>query len=96
MRILHDRVLLKVAEPETKLASGIVVAKAVDPTYEAVVIAVGTGHVTKDGTVIPLNVKVDDKVMYKPGAGSNIKVDGLDYIVIKEEDIFCVIDKATA
>lgn len=92
MRILHDRVLLKVAEPETTLASGIVVAKAVDPTYEAIVIAVGTGHVTKDGNVIPLNVKVDDKVMYKPGAGSTIKVEGEDFIVLKEEDIYCVIE----
>lgn len=92
MRILHDRVLLRIAQPEEKTSSGIVLTNAVEPTYEAIVLAVGPGKTTKEGVLIPLNVKVNDKVIYNPKAGSQVKVDGETLLVTIEEEIFCVLD----
>ncbi len=92
MRILHDRVLLKKLGNEEVSNGGIVLAGAVDPSFEAEVLAVGTGLVTKSGVVVPLNVKVGDKVLYAQNAGQTVKVENETLLVVKEEDIYCIFD----
>jgi len=92
MRILHDRVLLKKLGDEAVSTGGIVLAGAVEPTFEAEVLAVGTGLVTKAGVVVPLNVQVGDKVIYAQGAGQTVKVGSDTLLVVREEDIYCVCD----
>lgn len=92
VKVLHDRVLLKRIEPEEKTLGGIVLAGSVkDPIFEATVISVGTGKPVKDAAPIPLVVKVGDRVMYNPNAAVPVKVNGGDFLVIKEEEIFAVL-----
>jgi len=57
------------------------------------VVAVGNGKVTEDGKVLPLSVKVGDKVLYGKYAGTEIKIDGEDYLIMRESDIFAIINK---
>jgi chaperonin GroES len=93
MQVMHDRVLIKKIEPEKKTAGGLVLPGEVDPVFEATVIAVGTGKPIKDSTdVIPLTVKVGDRVMYNPNATISVNVGGEALLVTKEEDIFAIID----
>ena len=91
--VLHDRVLLKRIAPEEKTLGGIVLAGSLkDPVFEATVVAVGTGKPVKDSTPIPLVVKVGDHVIYNPNATISVKYSGEDFLVIKEEELFAVIE----
>jgi chaperonin GroES len=91
--VLHDRVLLKRREPAEKTSGGIVLAGSLkEPVFEATVMAVGAGKPIKDSTPIPLVVKAGDHVIYNPNAVISIKLDGDDLLVIKEEEIFAIID----
>jgi len=93
MQVMHDRVLIKKIEPEKKTASGLVLAGTSDVTFEATIIAVGTGKPVKDSTtVIPLTVKVGDRVLYNPNATISVTVNGETLLVTKEEDIFAIMD----
>ena len=91
--ILNDRVLVKRHETETKTAGGIVLTgSAAEPTFEATVLKVGEGRRTKNGTVIPLAVKPDDVVIYHPGAGITVTLDGEQLLVLREDEIFAIKD----
>jgi chaperonin GroES len=92
MQVMHDRVLIKKLEPETKSAGGIMLTSSVTPVYEAEVVAVGTGKPVKDGAPIPLTVQVGDRVMYNPSATISVTVKGESLLVIKEEEIFAILD----
>jgi chaperonin GroES len=93
VEILGDRVLVKRHETETKTAGGIVLAgSAAEPTFEATVLKVGEGRRTKNGTVIPLVVKPDDVVIYHPGAGITVTLDGEQLLVLREDEIFAIKD----
>ncbi len=92
MQVMHDRVLIKKIEPETKSAGGLLLTHVVDAAFEAEVIAVGTGKPVKDGAPIPLTVKVGDRVMYNPAATITVNVKGESLLVIKEEEIFAIFD----
>jgi chaperonin GroES len=92
MQVMHDRVLIKKLEPETKSAGGIMLTTSVTPVYEAEVVAVGTGKPVKDGAPIPLTVQVGDRVMYNPSATITVTVKGETLLVIKEEEIFAILD----
>ena len=89
---MHDRVLIKKIEPELKSAGGLVLTNTVTPVYEAEVIAVGAGKPVKDSTPIPLTVQVGDRVMYNPNATITVTVKGETLLVIKEEEIFAILD----
>jgi chaperonin GroES len=93
MQVMHDRVLLKKIDPETKTAGGLVLTSAVNPVYEAEVIAVGPGKPVKDGTPTPLTVKVGDRVMYNPSATISVNVKGEGLLVVKEEEIYAILEK---
>jgi chaperonin GroES len=92
MQVMHDRVLIKKIEPEKKTASGLVLAGTSDVTFEATVIAVGTGKPVKDSTPIPMTVKVGDRVLYNPSATITVNVGGETLLVTKEDDIFAIMD----
>lgn len=88
LKPLADRVLLKQAKAETKTASGIIIPEtAQEKTQEAVVEAVGPGTEKEK-----ITVKVGDRVMYDKYAGTQIKMDGEDYLIVKNSDIIAVIE----
>ena len=92
IRPLGDRVVIQVAEAETKTASGIILADtAKEKPMKGVVVAVGPGEF-KDGQRSPMDVKVGDAVIYSKYAGTDVKLDDEEYIVVKQSDIMAVIE----
>jgi chaperonin GroES len=92
IRPLHDRVVVKRVENETKTASGIVIPdNAAEKPDQGEVIAVGAGKKADDGKLIAMDVKVGDKVLFGKYSGSTVKLDGTEYLVMREEDIMGVI-----
>ncbi|MBU3157773.1 co-chaperone GroES [Clostridium estertheticum] len=93
IRPLSDRVLIKRLEAEETTKSGIVLAGASkEKPQEAEVIAVGPGK-TEDGKLIKMEVKTGDKVLFSKYSGNEIKYDGIDYIILKQEELLAVIEK---
>lgn len=92
MKPLHDRVVIKRLDDERKSAGGIVIPDtASEKPSRGKVIAIGTGKVLADGKVLPLTVKVGDEVIFGKYSGTEIKINGEDVIVMREEDILGVI-----
>ncbi len=92
VRPLQDRVLVKRMEEETKTAAGIIIPDSnKEKPAQGKVIAVGTGYRTEDGKVRPLDVKAGDTVLFGKYSGSEVKVDGSEYLIMKEDDILGVI-----
>jgi chaperonin GroES len=92
IRPLHDRVIVKRVEEETTTAGGIVLpGSAAEKPSQGVVLAVGNGKVLDNGEVRPLDVKVGDKVLFGKYAGNEVKVDGEELIVMREEDIMGIL-----
>ena len=91
-RPLYDRVLVKRLSAETKSAGGLYIPdSAKENPQEAVVIAVGGGRVLDSGAVRPMNVKVGDRVLFGKYTGDEVKLDGEEHIILREEDILAVI-----
>ena len=91
-RPLHDRVLLRLVEQEAKTAGGIIIPdNAKEKPQDGEIVAVGEGVNGTDGKKIALTVKVGDKVLYGKYAGTEVTVDGEDYLIMKESDILAVI-----
>lgn len=92
IRPLHDRVVVKRVEEETKTAGGIVLpGSAAEKPSEGEVVAVGPGKPLDNGQVRALEVKVGDKVLFGKYSGTEVKVDGEQYVVMREEDIMGVL-----
>ena len=89
---MHDRVLIKKIEQKTQTDSGLFVPNLVETTFEATVVQVGAGKPVKDSSPIPMSVKVGDRVMYNPAAAISVNVEGESLLVIKEEEIYLIID----
>ena len=93
LRPLHDRVILKRLEEEKISAGGIVIPdSAAEKPIRGEVIAAGTGKILDDGKVRPIAVKVGDKVLFGKYSGTEVKVDGDELLVMREEDIIAVIE----
>ena len=93
-RPLHDRVLIESLESEEKTAGGIIIPDtAKEKPQEGKVIAVGPGAKTEDGKTIPMDVKVGDRVLFGKWSGTEVKVDGKEYSIMKESDIMGVVGK---
>ena len=87
-RPLHDRVLIKRIEAEERTAGGIIlVDSAQEKPSQGEVLAAGTGSLSENGSVRPLDVKVGDTVVFGKWSGTEIKVDGEDVLILKESDI---------
>ncbi|MHB1085516.1 MAG: co-chaperone GroES [Thiobacillus sp.] len=94
IRPLHDRVIVKRMEEERKTASGIVIPDAAtEKPDQGEIVAVGTGKKDDQGKLIPLDVKVGDRVLFGKYAGQVVKVDGDELLVMREEDIMGVVEK---
>ena len=92
IRPLHDRVIVKRLDNERKTASGIVIPEnAAEKPDQGEVLAVGPGKLDDSGKRVPVDVKVGDRVLFGKYAGQNVKVDGDELLVMREEDIMGVI-----
>lgn len=93
IRPLHDRILIKRTAAEEKTPGGLIIPDAAkEKPVEALVIAVGSGKRDKDGNLIPLDVKAGDRVLFSKYSGSEIKLDGVEHVILREEDILAVLD----
>ena len=93
IRPLHDRVVIRRVEEETKTAGGILLpGSAAEKPAQGEIIAVGNGQVTDNGTVRPLDVKVGDKVLFGTYAGTTVKVQGEELLIMKESDILAFLE----
>jgi chaperonin GroES len=94
-RPLHDRVVVRRVELQEKTAGGIIIPDTVkEKPQEGEVMAVGTGVRDDTGKVIPLDVQKGDRIVFSKWSGTEITVDGQEYLVMKESDIIGVVDKA--
>ena len=93
IRPLHDRVIVKRLDEERTSPGGIVIPDtATEKPIQGKVIAVGKGKILEDGKVRPLDVKVGDKILFGKYSGTEVKVDGDDYLVMREEDVMAIIE----
>ena len=93
LRPLHDRVLIKrLEEQDEKHGSIIIPDSAKEKPQEGKVIAVGTGRVTEDGKTLPLAVKVGNRILFGKYSGSEVKIDGEELLIMKEEDILGILE----
>ena len=89
---LHDRVLVRRVEEMTKTSGGIIIPDtAKEKPLEGIVEAVGTGKIAPDGKVIALTVREGDRVLFGKYAGTEIKLDGESFLMIREEDLFGIL-----
>jgi len=93
IRPLHDRVIVKRLEEEKLSAGGIIIPDtAAEKPIQGKVVAVGKGKILENGTVRPLDLKVGDKVLFGKYGGTEVKVDGEELLVMREEDVMAVIE----
>ena len=92
-RPLHDRVVVKRLDSEEKTASGIIIPdSAKEKPMEGEVISVGTGARDDSGKIIPLDVKTGDKVLFGKWSGTEVKIEDVDYLIMKESDIMGILE----
>lgn len=94
IRPLQDRIIVERVEEETTTAGGIIIPDTVskEKPQEGKVIAAGKGKVSPEGKVLPLDVKEGDRVLFGKYAGSEIKIDGAEYLIMREDDILGVVE----
>jgi chaperonin GroES len=92
---LHDRVLVRRLEGEEKTAGGIIIPDtAKEKPMEGEVVAVGPGARTEDGKLHPLDVKPGDRILFGKWSGTEVKIEGTDYLILKESDVMGIIEGA--
>jgi chaperonin GroES len=93
IRPLHDRVIIKRLEEERTSPGGIVIPdSAAEKPVQGKVMAVGKGKILEDGTIRPLDVKVGDKILFGKYSGTEVKIDGDELVVMREDDLMAVFD----
>jgi chaperonin GroES len=94
IRPLQDRVIVRRVEEEEKTKGGIIIPdSAKEKPIEGEVIAVGKGKTADDGKLIPLDVKAGDRVLFSKYAGTEVKIDGVEHLIMREDDILGIIEK---
>jgi chaperonin GroES len=94
IRPLQDRILVKRIEEEDKTEGGIIIPDtAKEKPIEGKVIAVGKGKVSEDGKVMPLDVKKGDRILFGKYAGTEVKIEGEEHLIMREDDVLGVIEK---
>jgi len=92
-RPLHDRILVERVESEEKTAGGIILPdSAKEKPQQGKVIAVGPGKKAEDGKLLPMDVKVGDTILFGKYSGSEIKIDGNEYLIMREEDVLGIVE----
>ena len=93
LKPLHDRILIKIIEESEKTKGGIIIPDtAKEKPSEGEIIAVGPGIINKDGKRNPLEVKPGDKILFSKYSGDEVKIDGKDLMIIKEEDVIGILN----
>ena len=93
LRPLQDRIIVKRVEEETMTAGGIFIPEtAKEKPQKGEIVAVGNGKKTEDGKVIPIDVKVGEKVLFGKYAGTEVKIEGEEYLIMREDDILGVME----
>ena len=93
VRPLHDRILVKRVAEEEKTAGGLFITDtAKEKPQRGQIVATGKGRVTEDGKILPLEVKTGDKILFSKYAGTELKLDGSEYLMMREEDILGIIN----
>ena len=96
-RPLHDRVVLKRIEAEAKTSGGIIIPDtAKEKPQQGEVVAVGPGGRDEAGKLIPIDLKAGDRVLFGKWSGTEVKIDGVEYLIMKESDVMGVLTETTA
>jgi chaperonin GroES len=91
---LHDRVVVRRVEADTKTSTGIIIPDNVaEKPDQGIVLAVGAGKRTSEGTLIPMSLKENDKVLFGKFAGQQVKIQGQEVLILSEEEIYAVIEE---
>ena len=94
VRPLHDRLIVKRLEEEEKTKGGIIIPDtAKEKPVEGKVIAVGEGKIKEDGTKIPMEMKKGDRILFAKYAGTEVKIDGEEHLIMKEDDVLAIIEQ---
>ncbi len=94
IRPLQDRILVKRIEEEEKTEGGIIIPDtAKEKPIEGKVVAVGKGKVSEDGKVMPLDVKKGDRILFGKYAGTEVKIEGEEHLIMREDDVLGIIEK---
>jgi len=93
LKPIRDRIIVQPLEPETVTSSGIVIPDtATEKPMKGTVLSVGTGRITNDGNIIALEVKEGDVILYGKYAGQSVKIENVDYLVMKEDDVLAIVE----
>jgi len=93
LRPLQDRILVERVEESTKTKGGIIIPDtAKEKPAEGKVIAVGKGRVGEDGKLIPMELKVGDRILFSKYGGTEVKIEGVDYLIMRQDDVLGVVD----
>ncbi len=93
VRPLYDRILIKRVDEETKTAGGLYIPdSAKEKPQQGLVVAVGNGKIQEDGKLRKLDVKAGDKILFSKYSGNDIKIDGTEHLILREEDILAVLE----
>ena len=93
IRPLYDRILVKRTEEQQKTAGGLFIPDtAKEKPMEAIIVAVGNGKIQEDGSLRKLEVKAGEKILFSKYSGNEIKIDGTDHLILREDDILAVLD----
>ena len=94
IRPLHDRIIVQRLEEETMTAGGLYIPdSAKEKPQQGLVIAAGKGKITEDGKVLALDVKVGDKILFGKYSGTEVKIDGKEFLMMREDDVLGVVEK---
>ncbi len=97
LKPLFDNVVVEHVEQQDKTTGGVFLPDtAKEKPQEGVIRAIGDGRVLENGTKLEMNVKVGDRVLYRKYSGSEVKIDGTEYLIIPEKDILAIVDKVPA
>lgn len=97
LKPLFDNVVVEHVEQDDKTSGGVFLPDtAKEKPQEGVIRAIGVGRVLDNGTKLAMNVKVGDRVLYRKYSGSEVKIDGTEYLIIPEKDILAIVDKVPA
>ena len=96
-RPLHDRIVLKRIDAEAKSAGGIIIPNTVkEKPQQGEVVAIGPGGRDETGKLVPIDVKIGDRVLFGKWSGTEVKIDGTEYLIMKESDVMGVLVEAEA
>lgn len=90
---IRDRILIKPEDKDTVTASGIVIPdNAAEKPMKGKVLAVGTGKIAEDGTIVPLVVSAGDTVLYGKFSGQTVKIDDIEHLILKEDEVMAIVE----